>query len=173
MDPNHTEESQQLQSNVSTAQQHQNSSSAAQHGEPSDQSPTAVEEPLILPPSELPVRPSKRGGSRAVRAERSLKASSQDSDSEDDYDYTCHVAKLPPEALTRVFAFLDPVSLAQASLACRAWAVIGRDDATWRSAYAETTRLDRGTSEGMVLLMRRANSASWKQEYIARADLVR
>lgn len=89
-------------------------------------------------------------------------------------------SQLAPELLTRVFAFLDPVSLSRAAAVCRAWALIARDDATWRAAFATYFSLEAAQAHRAASLevtatpaLRRLTNASWRQEFQQRVDLLR
>ncbi len=90
------------------------------------------------------------------------------------------VASLAPELLMRVFSFLDPVSLSRAAAVCRPWAIIARDDSTWRAAFAiyfslEAAQAHRATSSeaSATPALRRLTNASWRHEFQQRVDLLR
>ncbi|CDU25071.1 uncharacterized protein SPSC_04905 [Sporisorium scitamineum] len=89
-------------------------------------------------------------------------------------------SQLAPELLTRVFAFLDPVSLSRAAAVCRPWALIARDDATWRAAFATYFSLEAAQAHRAASLevtatpaLRRLTNTSWRQEFQQRVDLLR
>ena len=91
-----------------------------------------------------------------------------------------HASQLAPELLMRVFAFLDPVSLSRAAAVCRSWALIARDDATWRAAFATYFSLEAAQAHRAASLevtatpaLRRLTPASWRQEFQQRVDLLR
>lgn len=90
------------------------------------------------------------------------------------------VARLAPELLIRTFAFLDPVSLSRAAAVCRSWALVARDDATWRAAFATYFSLEAAQAHRAASLevsatpaLRRLTTASWRQEFQQRVDLLR
>ncbi|CAO1634270.1 unnamed protein product [Parajaminaea phylloscopi] len=142
---------------------------------------------IILPPSILDRdHPSSRKSRRrdAVlkhaapprRArEHDFNDGEEDDDDEEDASQTGSdpqkrpwIDLLPEELVGRVFQYLDPASLARCAGVCKQWAVIVKDDATWRRAFACTF----GASERAVCL-RRTTKASWKSEFIRRTDLLR
>ncbi|SPO24222.1 uncharacterized protein UTRI_03490 [Ustilago trichophora] len=90
------------------------------------------------------------------------------------------ISELAPELLMRIFAFLDPVSLSRAAAVCRSWAIIARDDATWRAAFATYFSLEAAQAHRAASLeasatpaLRRLTNASWRQEFQQRVDLLR
>ncbi|SPO23971.1 uncharacterized protein UTRI_03490_B [Ustilago trichophora] len=90
------------------------------------------------------------------------------------------ISELAPELLMRIFAFLDPVSLSRAAAICRSWAIIARDDATWRAAFATYFSLEAAQAHRAASLeasatpaLRRLTNASWRQEFQQRIDLLR
>lgn len=90
------------------------------------------------------------------------------------------IGQMAPELLMRIFAFLDPVSLSRAAAVCRSWALIARDDATWRAAFATYFSLEAAQAHRAASLeasatpaLRRLTNASWRQEFQQRVDLLR
>jgi hypothetical protein len=106
---------------------------------------------------------------RPINSRRSASSTSSSSDLEEVATTQSYIALLPPETLTRILALLDPTHLVKASLVCRKWATIARDDATWRLAFCKAFGL--GGGGGGV--MRRTDLSSWKAEYRTRIDLLR
>ncbi|PWY98964.1 hypothetical protein BCV70DRAFT_140150, partial [Testicularia cyperi] len=90
------------------------------------------------------------------------------------------LSELAPEVLTRIFAFLDPVSLCRSAAVCRSWAFVARDDATWRAAFATYFSLEAAQANRQVALessttpaLRRLVGNSWRQEFQQRVDSLR
>ncbi|KAF6766884.1 WD40 repeat [Kalmanozyma brasiliensis GHG001] len=113
---------------------------------------------------------------RAVEVE----AQNGHADASDEPSAVIDVARLAPELLIRTFAFLDPVSLSRAAAVCRAWALVARDDATWRAAFATYFSLEAAQAHRAASLevsatpaLRRLTNASWRQEFQQRVDLLR
>ncbi|CBQ69423.1 conserved hypothetical protein [Sporisorium reilianum SRZ2] len=112
---------------------------------------------------------------------RAIESESNDQHARDGHSLAIiDASQLAPELLTRVFAFLDPVSLSRAAAVCRSWAVIARDDATWRAAFATYFSLEAAQAHRAASLevtatpaLRRLTNASWRQEFQQRVDLLR
>lgn len=119
--------------------------------------------PLSHGPSQ---RPSAK--TRHTISRRSASSTSSSSDQDEVATTQSFIALLPPETLTRILALLDPNHLVKASLVCRKWATIARDDATWRLAFCKAFGLGGGGG-----VMRRTDLSSWKAEYRTRIDLLR
>lgn len=90
------------------------------------------------------------------------------------------VSELAPELLMRIFAFLDPISLCRSAAVCRAWALVARDDSTWRAAFATYFSLEAAQANRAASLeasatpaLRRLTDASWRHEFQQRVDLLR
>lgn len=95
---------------------------------------------------------------------------------------------LAPETIARIFAFLDPRTLATCAHVCRTWHTLVQLDTTWRSAFAVAFGLDereahmaahvRSDDAAAAALrvapaLRRLDASSWRAEYTARAALLR
>ncbi|KAJ9474444.1 F-box domain-containing protein [Pseudozyma hubeiensis] len=90
------------------------------------------------------------------------------------------IARIAPELLMRIFAFLDPISLSRAAAVCRSWASIARDDATWRAAFSTYFSLEAAQAHRTASLeasatpaLRRLTTSSWRHEFQQRVDLLR
>lgn len=98
------------------------------------------------------------------------------------------IAKLAPETLARVFAYLDPRSLSQCAQTCRAWNAIVSLDTTWRAALMVSFGLEEreeriiaasaASGDPAWLALRTAPALrrmqpSWRGEYFARTALLR
>ncbi|GAC95868.1 hypothetical protein PHSY_003446 [Pseudozyma hubeiensis SY62] len=90
------------------------------------------------------------------------------------------IARIAPELLMRIFAFLDPISLSRAAAVCRSWAAIARDDATWRAAFSTYFSLEAAQAHRTASLeasatpaLRRLTTSSWRHEFQQRVDLLR
>lgn len=113
-------------------------------------------------------------------AENALSVPTGDADASVLPSIPIEAADLAPELLMRVFAFLDPVSLSRAAAVCRPWAIIARDDATWRAAFATYFSLEAAQAHRAASLeasatpaLRRLTNVSWRQEFQQRVDLLR
>ncbi|SNX86415.1 uncharacterized protein MEPE_05124 [Melanopsichium pennsylvanicum] len=91
-----------------------------------------------------------------------------------------NASELAPEILMRIFAYLDPIALSRAAAVCRSWAMVARDDATWRAAFAtyfslEAAQAHRAQSieASATPALRRLTNLSWRQEFQQRVDLLR
>ncbi|KAI9032779.1 WD40-repeat-containing domain protein [Phycomyces nitens] len=76
----------------------------------------------------------------------------------------CYIQLLSVELLTHVFAQLNPICLTTAAKVCHTWRHIINDDTCWKTAFVSYF----GASP-----YKRLRPASWKLEYILRADLLR
>ena len=81
------------------------------------------------------------------------------------------ISRLPPEILSRILAHLDPLSLLQSTGVSRAFAVVAKDEATWRLAFALAFRVV--DDIGLTPIFRRVDVGSWKAEYTKRIELLR
>jgi len=95
-----------------------------------------------------------------------------DSDSSDASVIPSPIANLPLEILARILANLDPVSLLHCTAVCRTFAVVAKDDATWRLAFSFAFRIE-DTGSRTTPILRRVDASSWKAEYTRRSELVR
>lgn len=80
-----------------------------------------------------------------------------------DFTHT-YVADVPKEVLAHVFSFLDPRSLADATLVCKAWYKLVDDDVAWKSAFKRFFDAEEFSPIG---------SGSWRTEYTLRSNLLR
>lgn len=135
---------------------------------------------VILPPSIVTYQRHPRSRNNhthdqrdpqpATRFDRRVRAKADDdSDAESaQHDSTTSIDILPTELITRVFTHLDPASLARCARVRKQWALVVKDDATWRRAFASTF----GAGDRAICL-RRTSQLSWKSEFIRRTDLIR
>lgn len=169
---------------TSPTTQHGDSAPTTRHHEPSNASNELDEQqhPIVLPPSIVteqakqkrrPQKASRRLKSRRDQVHRTPSDKRQDhlqsdTDASESEDDDCFIDLLPAELLVRVFAFLDPLSLARSSFVRHSWASIIRDDATWRMAFANQFQVST-----QAVSLRRTSRVSWKVELIRRCDLLR
>ncbi len=81
------------------------------------------------------------------------------------------IDKLPPETFLHILAFLPAPSLNAASLVCRRWNEVIKDDTAWREAFVVNYGIKSDSSHEFTL-GRRLESTSWKVEYITRTRLL-
>ncbi|PWN87145.1 hypothetical protein FA10DRAFT_289217 [Acaromyces ingoldii] len=139
-------------------------------------------------------RKPKRAQKRAVAKElkrKERRAGDQEGDEDDGDDeerdeesgiQSGPLMGLPLETLARIFAHLDPVSLARCAAVCQTFAAVARDDATWRQAFSVHFHIERrasglgggdDTTTTTTPVLRRLDASSWKQEYTKRTELLR
>ena len=75
-----------------------------------------------------------------------------------------YIKSTPPEVLVHIFSFLDPAGIASASLVCRDWHSVARDEYAWKAAFERFF--------GVHSFIPRL-STSWIGEYIHRSRLLR
>ena len=75
-----------------------------------------------------------------------------------------YIKTTPPEVLIHIFSFLDPEGFAMASLVCREWHSVARDEYAWKAAFERFF--------GVHSFIPRL-STSWSGEYIHRSHLLR
>jgi len=75
-----------------------------------------------------------------------------------------YIKATPPEVLIHIFSFLDPEGFATASLVCREWRSVARDEYAWKAAFERFF--------GVHSFIPRL-STSWSGEYIHRSHLLR
>lgn len=94
------------------------------------------------------------------------------------------ISVLPIEILVQSFVRLDPFSLFNSSLVCKAWNEMIKDEATWREGFARAfglynpdesqTEESKGTrKDDPRVSLRRIDNKSWRGEYWRRTDLAR
>ncbi|TKY88564.1 hypothetical protein EX895_002553 [Sporisorium graminicola] len=168
--------------------------SAAQHDDPNPLAePGAYELSAHQQPRRDKGKPREEATAAGGLASTIVRVTDPQAIEDDGADHSTHVdaptrhppaitdaSELAPELLTRIFAFLDPVSLSRAAAVCRSWAFIARDDATWRAAFATYFSLEAAQAHRAASLevsatpaLRRLTNASWRQEFQQRVDLLR
>ncbi|CAJ0835729.1 4251_t:CDS:10 [Entrophospora sp. SA101] len=76
----------------------------------------------------------------------------------------CFINEIAVEILSYIFSNLDPIILSKASRVCKHWRLVISDDNCWRNAFLRFF----GCAP-----FRRLTKDSWKNEYIARVNLLR
>jgi hypothetical protein len=124
---------------------------------------------IITEDIELPVVDCK---GKSYKGKNRVADEDEGSDSSEERVLPSPIANLPLEILARVLANLDPASLLLCTAVCRTFAVVAKDDATWRLAFSFAFRIEDIGSRTTPIL-RRVDATSWKAEYTRRSELVR